>query len=182
NNQLYIKSQLDQEIMLTESKVETLEKLIEEYNSQIDERKLQIDGKNKDIEDTLAIIRERLILQHETGNSHVISYVLGSGDFAELLTRIEIANTLFEYDKNLIENLQSERVELEILKSELEGTRDKCSESIVELEATKGDLQVKIDSALSYINELKKDEAIYQAQYNARLPKWSLSKTKSKRF
>lgn len=168
NNQLYIKSQLDQEIMLTESKVETLEKLIEEYNTQIGERETQIEGKNKDIDDTLAIIRERLILQHETGNSHIISYVLGSGDFAELLTRIEIANTLFEYDKNLIESLRNERVELEILKSELESTRDKCFESIVELEATKGELQVKIDSALSYINELKKDEAVYQAQYNAK--------------
>ncbi len=167
-NQLYIKSQLDQEISLTEAKVETLEQLIEEYNTQLDEKEEQIDGKNKDIDDALSIIRERLILQHENGNSNVISYVLGSADFAELLTRIEIANALFEYDKNLIEKLTNDRIELTILKDELTTTRDKCAESIVELEATKEELNAKVADSIAYINELKKDEAIYQAQYDAK--------------
>ncbi len=167
-NQLYVKSQLDQEISLTEAKVETLEKLIAEYNTQLDEKEEQIDGKNKDIEDALSIIRERLILQHENGNSNVISYVLGSADFAELLTRIEIANALFEYDKNLIEKLTNDRIELTILKDELTTTRDKCAESIVDLEATKKELNSKVADSIAYINELKKDEAIYQAQYDAK--------------
>lgn len=167
-NQLYIKSQLDQEISLTEAKVETLEKLIEEYNTQLNEKEEQIDGKNRDIDDALSIIRERLILQHENGNSNIISYVLGSADFAELLTRIEIANALFEYDKNLIEKLTNDRIELTILKDELTTTRDKCAESIVELETTKEDLNAKVADSIAYINELKKDEAIYQAQYDAK--------------
>lgn len=167
-NQLYIKSQLDQEISLTEAKVETLEKLIEEYNTQLNEKEEQIDGKNRDIDDALSIIRERLILQHENGNSNIISYVLGSADFAELLTRIEIANALFEYDKNLIEKLTNDRIELTILKDELTTTRDKCAESIVELESAKEDLNAKVADSIAYINELKKDEAIYQAQYDAK--------------
>ncbi|MBQ7897450.1 MAG: peptidoglycan DD-metalloendopeptidase family protein [Clostridia bacterium] len=167
-NQLYIKSQLDQEITLTETKVETLEKLIEEYNTQISEREAEIDAKNNDIDDALFIIRERLILQHENGNSNIISYVLGSSDFAELLTRIEIANALFEYDKNLIEKLTNDRIELTALKDELTSTRDKCTESIAELELAKSDLQVKIDESIAYINEYRKDEAAYQAQYDAK--------------
>ncbi len=167
-NQIYIKSQLDQEITLTETKVETLEKLIEEYNTQISEREDEIDAKNSDIDDALFIIRERLILQHENGNSNIISYVLGSSDFADLLTRIEIANALFEYDKNLIEKLTNDRIELTALKDELTSTRDKCTESIAELELAKSDLQVKIDESIAYINEYRKDEAAYQAQYNAK--------------
>lgn len=167
-NQIYIKSQLDQEITLTETKVETLEKLIEEYNTQISEREDEIDAKNSDIDDALFIIRERLILQHENGNSNIISYVLGSSDFADLLTRIEIANALFEYDKNLIEKLTNDRIELTALKDELTSTRDKCTESIAELELVKSDLQVKIDESIAYINEYRKDEAAYQAQYNAK--------------
>lgn len=167
-NQIYIKSQLDQEITLTETKVETLEKLIEEYNTQISEREADIEAKNKDIDDALFIIRERLILQHETGNSNIISYVLGSSDFAELLTRIEIANALFEYDKNLIEQLTNDRIALITLKDELTSTRDKCTESVAELELAKSELQVKIDESIAYINEYRKDEAAYQAQYNAK--------------
>ncbi len=167
-NQIYIKSQLDQEIILTETKIETLEKLIEEYNLQLEEKEDAIALKNKDIDDTVEIIKQRLILQHENGNSNIISYVLGSSDFAELLTRIEVANALFEYDKNLIENLTNDRTELTILKEELTSTRDKCAESIVELEGAKSELDVKVNEAIAYINEYRKDEQAYQKQYDAK--------------
>ena len=167
-NQIYIKSQLDQEIILTETKISTLEDLIEEYNTQLNEKEEAIASKNKDIDDTVEIIKQRLILQHENGNSNIISYVLGSADFAELLTRIEIANALFEYDKNLIQNLTKDRTELTILKEELTSTRDKCAESIVELEGAKSELDIKVNEAIAYINEYRKDEQAYQAQYDAK--------------
>lgn len=167
-NQIYIKSQLDQEITLTETKVETLEKLISEYNTQISDREKEIDQKTKDIDDALYIIKERLILQHETGNSNIISYVLGSSDFAELLTRIEIANALFEYDKSIIEKLTNDRIELTSLKDELTDTRDKCSVSIEELELEKANLQEKVNASIDYINAYRQDEAAYQKQYDAK--------------
>ena len=167
-NQIYIKSQLDQEIILTETKIGTLEDLIEEYNTQLNEKEEAIASKNKDIADTVEIIKQRLILQHENGNSNIISYVLGSADFAELLTRIEVANALFEYDKNLIQNLTNDRTELTILKEELTSTRDKCAESIVELEGAKSELDIKVNEAIAYINEYRKDEQAYQKQYDAK--------------
>lgn len=167
-DQLYIKSQLDQEISLAEAEIETLEKLIEGYNSQIVEKEGEIAHKDENIQDTLQIISDRLVMQHENGNSNVISYVLGSSDFADLLTRIEIANALFEYDRTLIEGLTNDKIALALLKDELSDTRDKCSESITVLEAKRGELQVKVDEATSYLVAYQNDVANYQKQYDAK--------------
>lgn len=167
-DQLYIKNQLDMEISLAETEIETLEKLIDGYNDQITEKENEIEQKNVNIEDTLQIISDRLVMQHENGNSGVISYVLGASDFADLLTRVEIANALFEYDRTLIESLTNDKIALDVLKNEITLTRDKCAESIADLELKKKDLQVKINEATRYLIEYQNDEANYQKQYNAK--------------
>ena len=166
-DQLYIKSQLDQEVALAEAEVETLEKLIEGYNAQIAEKELDIENKDQNISETLKIIGERLVMQHESGNSSIVSYILGSSDFADLLTRVEIANALFEYDKTLIESLTNDKLALSILKDEITSTRDKCNDSITELEQKKVELNIKINTATSYLAAYKKDEATLQKQYDA---------------
>ena len=135
---------------------------------QILEKEDQIIGKNTEIDKTLEIIAERLVLQHENGNSNVISYVLGSSDFADLLTRIEVANALFEYDKNLIERLTNDRIELTVLKDELTKTKDKCSEAVLSLEEKTAELQVKIDESIKYIQKYANDQAAEQARYDAK--------------
>ncbi|MBR6633154.1 MAG: peptidoglycan DD-metalloendopeptidase family protein [Clostridia bacterium] len=165
-DQLAIKNQLDQEVSLAEREIEILEKLISGYNDSITEKENGISLKDEEIEETVQMIGDRLVMQHENGNSNVISYVLGSSDFADLLTRIEIANALFEYDRTLIEQLTSDRISLAILKDELTTTRDKCNEAIAELETKRVDLQAKIDTATSYLATYKRDEATYQRQYN----------------
>ena len=167
-DQLYIKNQLDQEISLAEAEIETLEKLIDGYNDQILEKEDEIAQKDYDIEHTLQIISDRLVMQHENGNSNIISYVLGSSNFADLLTRVEVANALFEYDKTLIEELTKDKENLQILKNELAETRDKCSDSIVTLKDKQSELQVKIDEATSYLVEYQNDVANYQKQYDAK--------------
>lgn len=166
SNQLAIKNQLDQEISLAEREIEILEKLISGYNDSITEKENGILLKDAEIEETVQMIGDRLVMQHENGNSNVISYVLGSSDFADLLTRIEIANALFEYDRTLIEQLTDDRISLAILKDELTTTRDKCNEAITELEGKRVELEAKIETATSYLATYKRDEATYQRQYN----------------
>lgn len=167
-DQLYIKNELDREISLAEAEIEALEKLIEGYNTQIYEKETEITQKDGEIDETLQMISDRLIMQHENGNSNIISYILGSSDFADLLTRVEIANALFEYDKTLIENLTKAKETLTSLKAELTETRDKCSESIISLKDKQTELAAKIDAATSYLKVYENDEAYYQRQYNAK--------------
>lgn len=165
-DQLYIKNQYDQEITLTETKIATLEKLISQYNEQITEKENEIFEKSGNIDNVLQAIAERLVIQQEMGNSNIISYILGSDDIADLLSRIEIANELIEYDRSLIEGLTNQRIELTLLKDELSATKEKCAESVVEMNGEIEALEGKIQKALDYLEEYKKDEKIYQAQYD----------------
>ncbi len=165
-DQLYIKNQYDQEITLTETKIATLEKLISQYNEQITEKENEIFEKSGNIDNVLQAIAERLVIQQEMGNSNIISYILGSDDIADLLSRIEIANELIEYDRSLIEGLTNQRIELTLLKDELSSTKEKCAESVVEMNAEIEALEGKIQQALDYLAEYKKDEKIYQDQYD----------------
>ncbi len=167
-NQLQIKELLDQEVAAAEEELDTLKKLIEGYNEQITEKEEAISQKDSNIEETLQIISDRLVMQHETGNSSIISYVLGSSDFADLLTRVEIANTLFEYDKTLIEGLTNDKIDLALLKDELTSTRNKCNESVLALEDKQVELQRKINEATSYLIAYQNDESKYQEQYDAK--------------
>ncbi len=167
-NQLQIKKLLDEEIIAAEEELETLKKLIEGYNTQIDENEAAINQKDQNIEETLQIISDRLVMQHENGNSNIISYVLGSSDFADLLTRVEIANALFEYDRTLIEGLTNDKIDLAILRDELTATRNKCNESVAVLESKQEELNEKINEATSYLSAYQKDEAKYQEMYDAK--------------
>lgn len=168
SDQLAIKKQLDEEIALTEREIETTNKLIEGYNTQITENETAISEKEGEIQKTLDVIADRLVMQQETGTVNILSYILGSSDFTDLLTRLEVADALFEYDRILIEELSSDKFDLEVLKDELTATRDKCSESIVSLEAKTAELQEKIAEADTYIKSYQNDVSKYQEQYNAK--------------
>ncbi|MBE6650674.1 MAG: hypothetical protein E7613_05110 [Ruminococcaceae bacterium] len=167
-DQIAIKKQLDEEITLTEREIETITKLIDEYNTQITETETAIGEKESEIQQTLDVIAERLVMQQETGTVNILSYILGSADFTDLLTRIEVADALFEYDRILIEDLSSDKFDLEVLKDEVVVTRDKCNESITSLEAKKVELGEKIEVADSYLKSYQNDESKYQEQYNAK--------------
>ncbi len=158
-SQLYIKSQLDQEISLMTSQISTRESLVVEYNKQIDELNLEIDALNEDIEESYNILKERLILSHENGNDDVIGFILGSGDFSDLLTRIDITNELFEYDKKLLAGLENDKSVVESKKAEIEIARNKCQEQIDTMAVEKVELDQKYAVADNYLKELEKDES-----------------------
>ncbi len=167
-DQITIKSQLDREIELATQEIDVLNKLIEGYQTQIEEKETQISQKDKNIEDTIQSIADRLVMQHESSSGNIINYILGSDDFADLLTRIEITSALFEYDRMMIENLSNERLSLSILKDELSSTLTKCDESVAELEAKKGELDGKISVAESYLAQYMADEKNARKEYETK--------------
>lgn len=167
-DQLYIKNQLDQEITYTEKKIETLEALIQGYTDQISEKEKEIDGKADEIDKLHDIVGQRLVMQHESMSGNILSYILGSSDFSDFLSRIEIVNELLNHDKNLMQKLSNEKASLATAKDELTATRTKCEESIAELKTAKSEIEEKIVTATNYLAAYKQDEAIYQQQYNAK--------------
>lgn len=157
-----VKKLLDDQIASIQDEIDITKNLIDEYKIQIDAKQDEINLIDTNIDDAVNIIRERLIIQHETGNSSMISFILSSDNLAEMLTRIEIANELFEYDQLIVENLNRDRQILESAQIELQSLLDKCLETEKSLSETEASLEVKVSDATAYLNQLKKDETYYK--------------------
>ncbi len=157
-SQAEVKRLLDQQIEGIQDQIEVTKELISQYEVQISAKEDEIKDVDSKINDALDLIKERLIIQHETGNSSMISYILGSDNFEELLTRIEVTNELFEYDQAIINNLSHDREILASAQTELNTLLEKCQTTQDELSVTEQDLEVKVSDATSYLNTLKADE------------------------
>ena len=92
----------------------------------------------------------------------MISFILGSNDFAELLTRIEIANELFEYDQEIIDGLNYDRSLLVSAQNELQVLLDKCKTTEEGLSSREAELETKVADATAYLNQLKSNEAFLE--------------------
>lgn len=157
-SQAGVKHLLDKQIEGIQEEISITKSLIEEYEKQIDAKSEEISVVDANISDAVELIRERLVIQHETGNSSMISFILGSENFSEMLTRIEIANELFEYDQEIIDRLNRDRDTLASAQTELEALLTKCRETEESLTVKEADLEVKVTDATAYLNQLKKDE------------------------
>lgn len=153
-----VKYLIDQQIEAIQEKIDLTKQLIAEYELQIEYKKEEIAVIQQNIDDAVNLITERLVVHHETGNSSMISFILGSNDFSEMLTRIEIANELFEYDQEIIKRLIGDRESLASSQAELETLLTKCTENKILLEEEEANLVKSADEATAYLNELKKNE------------------------
>jgi|GEM_PF-259670 len=157
-----VKKLLDDQIASIQDEIDITKTLIDEYKIQIDAKQDEINLIDTNINDAVNLIRERLIIQHETGNSSMISFILSSENLAEMLTRIEIANELFEYDQLIVDNLNRDRQILESAQTELQTLLDKCLETEKTLSETEASLEVKVSDATAYLNQLKQDETYFK--------------------
>lgn len=158
NKQANVKHLLDKQIATIQEEIEITKELIGEYKEQIKFKEDEISSLNSDINDAVKTISDRLVIQHETGNSSMISFILGSDNFAEMLTRIEIARELFEYDQEIINDLENDRTLLESANTELKTVLEKCEATERELSVKEGELETKASDATAYLLELQKDK------------------------
>lgn len=166
-DQLYIKSQLDQQITLKEEKIATIEKLVEEFGCLIAQRNGEISQIDADIQDTYHILKEKLISSHEDGNTDVIAFILGSENFSDFLTRFDITSELFEYDRRMIDNLKNNRASVEQKRQEVENAKENCEAQKIALVQEKESLNQKYEEADNYLSRLENDEAEYLRKYKA---------------
>lgn len=104
---------LDTELEQISASIGETEKHIEQLNSDIEAQQLQIDA-------NIELFKERLCAMYVTGNDTLASAILGSTDFYDMLSRVEMINSIAEHDEQLINDLMNDITALEKSKSDLE--------------------------------------------------------------
>ena len=111
-----------------------LEKEIDQNEKQLKQVKKDLKTAQKNEKKQYQAMKKRIKFMYERGDSAVISSLLESKSMADMLNRVEYFNEVYDYDRNLLDNYEKTRKQVEDLKAQVEDEKK-------ELETAKDDLK-----------------------------------------
>ena len=122
-----------------------LEKEIDQNEKQLKQVKKDLKTAQKNEKKQYQAMKKRIQFMYERGDSAVISSLLESKSMADMLNRVEYFNEVYDYDRNLLDNYEKTRKQVEDLKAQVEDEKK-------ELETAKDDLkqqQKQLETAMA---------------------------------
>lgn len=177
DEEAYQKTLMDQ-IVLIQENIKLLDDELAQINADITVTQDNIQSLNDEIEaqqvrvdENIELFKERLCAMYVTGNNSLASAILGSSDFYDMLSRMEILNSIAEHDEELVneildeiasiesakKNLETEKLSLEMKLQEQEIKRDERKKEIEELNEKYAKTQEEIDRLAMEEAKFKKD-------------------------
>lgn len=128
---------------------------IDLYNSQIAEKTENVNSLKVQSEDNMNLLRQRLNSIYKAGNASTIEIVLGAKDFSDFVDKVQLVESLSDYDANLMD--------------EIEGQMDVIGEEVDSLNKDKASLEqdtVVLAEKQSELNDLlAKNESLLKNLY-----------------
>lgn len=129
---------LNEELDRLNKEVTDTESRIEELNNSIAEQQEQVDA-------NLELFKERLCAMYITGNNSLASAILGATDFYDMLSRMEMVNSIAAHDEELVNKILGEIEALEDSKYTLQSEKLTLEMKLEEQEKKKAEKQTEID-------------------------------------
>lgn len=151
-----VESQIEttgQKIELIENYLSSLSGEMSELEKSINETSAQIETQKSEIESGISNFKQRLRALYLAGDSSYTSIVLGSGDFFDMLMKVELVGRVASHDDKLIDELVEK-------KNDYEKTSKELSRQKSELEARQKDYE-KQKKAMS--DEIEKLNELYES-------------------
>ena len=137
---------LNKDIAVYDKEIAALDKKIEDTQAKITKAKDEID-------ETQALISERLRATYMAGSASWIEIILESDDISSLLLRMQLLASVTENDNALIDRLKEETKKLETLKKGLDEDRAEVDSKRAVLLDKKSELDKKANALTSKQNE-----------------------------
>lgn len=145
------------------AEIEEKEKKIKDLEDEIETINKDIDKQNELIEETYALLGERLRAMYMAGETTEIEVLLTAKDFSDFLNRTELLRRVSKHDTDLvtslkekIEELNTLAEELELKKSEISEEKKKLDDEKYELVMARADLQEKKDEVQKTADEIER--------------------------
>ncbi len=159
------KEYLDSLVMSTQNEIEATKQLITEYDQKIENKNVEIKNLEEKIDTKYGIMLQRLRFTYEEGNASYLEMILGAESFTDFLMTVERVGNMLDYDRTLMNDLQTAMENLELEKTALVETQqaqEKTKENLIQKES---DLQTQISQTEAYIAELQADQEALEAEY-----------------
>ena len=164
-----IANTIDEKISITQKAIDVGLQKIQLINKYIFDKKQEIAGKEKDIEETLQLFRDRVRAIYMTGgysdNANSLIMLFSSDSVSEFLTRSEYLERIAEHDKEIVAGLRDELIKLEEEKKVLEAEKAALEEEKAALEKEQEELEKQLKEAKNSIQDLSVMQKEYEANY-----------------
>ena len=160
------KKELANKLALSEEKISVLQSKLDLINSQIFESEAQIAEKQAEIEKTKEQFKKRLRTMYMSGNDSTLSIILGSSDFYEMMTSIDMVKRVTEYDKGLVSDMLAQIEVIEQEKAVLDESKVELDASRAEIADEVASLSDSYDKTSQELADLEEQETLAKEQYD----------------
>ena len=166
-------SLIQENITLLGQELEKLNSDIQKAGENIEFLDYSISKRQQEIEESIELFKKRLCAMYISGNNDsMISMLLGSSSFYDMMTRVKIVNNMAEYDEQLINEILSDIDGLEKDRKDLETEKQSLEAKLAEQEKKKSEKTAEIQSLN---DKMSQSQAIVE-QINAQQNKIQNSK------
>ena len=146
----------------TLSDIEGVQGQIDDTQTQIDEKKAELKKKRDDLSD-------RVSASYKSGGTNILSLLLASGSFEELVANAHYVEKINKSDRDAIEDIQAIQEELDAQKTELESQKADLEKLKDQQTAQMQDMQTKQQEVQTVLNGLSDDVKELMAQRDSEI-------------
>ena len=157
-------AKLDDKIKESEDKVESLNNKISELEKEISIVKGKLNIAQKDYDEHKSIMEKRLVAIYEAGDTKYIDVLLKSKNISDFLSSYYLITEITAMDKNLLENVEKEKNNIEISKKKLDKNQQDLAVALQNQNKTAVVLQNTKTLREDYISKLSEEEKAKQTQ------------------
>ena len=174
NAEIEKRNSLDLQISAMLDDIEDVEAVIDEKQKEIDEKNAEIETLNNQIDEDNERLMQRIKVMYEYGTTSYLQLLLEADGLADLVTRLAVVKSVYNYDKDIINDYINTKDQVEQAKQLVVNEQNEQTEakSILEdkksdLESLKSEKQAIIDSLNDDIEALKEQEEQHEKDYEA---------------
>lgn len=142
--------------------IENVQGKIDDTQAQIDEKKAELKKKRNDLSD-------RVAASYKSGGTNILSLLLASGSFEELVANAHYVEKINKSDRDAIEDIQTIQEELDAQKTELESQKADLEKLKDQQTAQMQDMQAKQQEVQTVLNGLSDDVRELMAQRDSEI-------------
>lgn len=165
DRQQLLKNQISatqEEIDLLNDLIDTLDAQIAEKEEEIEKKQVELDQAEKELAQQYEKYKIRVRAMYEQGDVSYLEVLLGASDFGDFLSRLEIVNSIVDYDQQLVDELEAKKKEIEDAKKFIEDAKQAIEDDKAETEQKKAEVLEKQSQLEDLEKELVKEITGYE--------------------
>ena len=156
--------QISSQIQDYENQINELNTKITDLNNQIQESEEKLNKAQEDYTKQEELLEARLVANYEAGETSFLDVLLSSNSITDLISNYYLVTEIATNDAELLDNIQKEKEEIEVMKTNLEASKKELDTSKAQKQSVSTQLQSSKSEKDQYVIKLTADEKAIQSQ------------------